>query len=124
MLTNENKFTGSERYQLVEVDYKDSKVYAVELLKIPFCGIMVVYGKVSLTALEEQDKAVLSFDYEIIKHVPGKWTTAELEDYLGGVLEEILEKQAQKGELVFTGGTDGEDRENRIIKLDTQRGLL
>ena len=124
MLTNETRFTGTDRYHLVEVDHRGSKVYAVELLKIPFCGIMVVYGKVSLTAIEDQDQALLSFDYEIIKHVPGKWTTAELEDYLGGVLEEILDKQAQQGELVFSGGTDGEDRENRIIKLDTQRGLL
>lgn len=120
MLTNETRFTGTDRYHLVEVEHRGSKVYAVELLKIPFCGIMVVYGRVGLTALEEQDAAVLSFDYEIIKHIPGEWTTAQLEDYLGEILEEILEQQAKEGELVFAGGTDGEDRENRIIELNSQ----
>ena len=115
------KYTKSERYAFVEMEYKGRPVYAVEFLKIPFCGIMVVYDRVEL--IPHEDHAVLSFDYEVVRHIPGSWTEEQLEQYAGEILEEILEQQAQKGELVFANGTD-ENRENAIIELTPQRGLL
>jgi hypothetical protein len=120
MIEVDPKYVGTERYTFIEVEHKGQPVYAVELLKIPYCGIMVVFGRVALVPNEDGVSATLSFDYDIVKHVPGKWTIAEFEEYLGSILEEILERQAQQGELVFAGGTDDENRENRTIELTKQ----
>ena len=120
MIDIDPKYVGNERYTFVEIEHRDQPVYAVELLKIPFSGIMVVYGRVALVPNDDGISATLSFDYEIVRHIPGQWTEVQLEEYLGEILEEILEKQAQKGELVFINGTDDEDRENRTIQLTPQ----
>lgn len=112
----------SNLYEIMEVEYNGEPRYAVRLQDIRFDGIMVVYDRVQL--LPEGDHAVLSFDYDILRNISKDYKREDLEEHLGELLEELIRERLKTNSLVYSGGTDEQDRENNTIKLNTQRGLL
>ena len=110
------RYTGEERYGIVDAEFEGRPVKAVELYKIPYCGIIVVFDRVELIPRDEES-VTLSFDYDFIRELPGQWKKENLEQYLGGILEEIIREKLEKNELVFGGGTD-ENSEDNIIELN------
>jgi hypothetical protein len=110
------RYTSDDRYGIVDMEFNDRPVQAIELYKIPYSGIIVVFNRVELIPRDDES-VTLSFDYDFIRELPGSWKKEDLDQYLGGILEEIIRDKLAKNELVFAGGTD-ENREDNIIELN------
>ena len=101
------------------VEGKNTKEMAVELLRRPFKGMVVSYGKVGVHDMGTH--ANLAFDFAIIK---GKMPTSKrlvekFENTLGDILVTVLEKHLETGSDHVEFG-NGDDREDNPEKPDQE----
>lgn len=105
------------KYKAIEREDVAPKI-ALELLEDPFDGIILTLGKVSFT--EDGDGCIMHYDYDIIENNSKEYDKKALEKEIGDILIEGIENGIKQNSLTYTGGTDGEDREDNFIELDSQ----
>lgn len=72
----------------------------IELLEGPYKGIIYKYGKVQL--LEEDDYLRMRFEYFLKEE---KEKDPNFIQYIGPILEEMIENGLMRGDIIYTGGT-------------------
>lgn len=105
------------KYKAVERDDVAPSI-ALELLENPFDGIILTIGKVSFS--EEGDECRMHYDYDIIENNDKEYTKEALEKEIGDIIIEGIINGIEQNSLTYTGGTDGEDREDNFIESDSQ----
>ena len=95
---------------------------ALQLLENPFNGIIITLGEVSFS--EDGDQLKMHYDYDVIEDNGKEYTKEALEKEIGDVIIASIEQGLEDNSLIYSGGTDGEDREDNFIKSDSQRGIL
>ena len=97
---------------------------AIKISEGIFDGMVFSYGKVEFVEHGGEDAVTLKFDYEIHRYPSGMSKETidgeALEYVLGGLLTELIKQQLANNELIFTGGTDEQNREDDSFELDTQ----
>lgn len=86
----------------VTVEYKD-KVGVITVINGDFTGTKFSYGKVWFP---NEDEPVLAFEYDILSET--YWLPERADAFkqeAGQLLEAMLRKQIEDGDLVFKGGT-------------------
>ena len=91
---------------------------AVELLEIPYEGIIVSLGKVSFTESYEGG-LTMHYDYDVVDDNEIEYDKETFEHYLGDLIREEIEVGIAKNNLVYTGGID-DDRENDFSESGSQ----
>lgn len=99
------------------VEESEHGLNLIKLIEGPFVGIIYTYGKVEF--LEEQDQLRIKFMYDIHDDAGLEYSKQEFEQYIAGILEEMLYEGLAKNSLVYTGGVD-EDRTEDIIESDSE----
>lgn len=84
----------------------------VQLTCSRFSGIIYSYGKVWFEELDDSLK--LNFDYEVYESAGIEYDSAELEQQLGDILQDLIYEGIEKNSLTYTGGID----ENRTEDSD------
>ena len=104
-------------YKLIERE--GDAFYTVELTGGEYVGVKFQYGKVSVQVIEENGEEVgqLSFTWKLIEGDESLENNAEFQDYVGRVLQEIIEEAFKSGEYKIGNG-DGESGNNDTEKLD------
>jgi hypothetical protein len=82
--------------------YKIINNEMVALVEGPFAGIEYQYSRVQL--LEEKDALRLKYEYTIIDGEPSD--IKAFEQYIGGILHEMIEEKLTDNSIVYTGGVD------------------
>lgn len=80
----------------------------IELVDEPFTGIKFAYDKMDLSEETLPDgSGVLKFEYDVLpefqERVEG--IKAQFEQYIGGLLVQVLEEQIANNQVVYGGGT-------------------
>jgi len=89
-----------EDYKFVESN--EVEFYGIKLLTGKWKDVLYIYGKVKITEQPELDLATLGFTYNIQES--GEWepddliNDPEFKDYLGAVLQHILENSLEESE--------------------------
>jgi len=99
-----------------EIEINEQK--AVELLEIPYEGIIVILGKVSFTESQNGGSLVMHYDYDIVDDNDIEFDKETFENYLGDLIREEIEIGIAKNNLVYTGGID-DNRENDPSESDS-----
>ena len=110
------------KYKFVEkTEASGTYTIALKLMEGKYDGLIFSYGKVEFIEHGDENAVTLKFDYDIHRKPPGmeEFDFGELEYVLGGFLQELIQEQLYKNELVFTGGTD-ENRESNPIEPYSQ----
>ena len=110
------------KYTFVEkTEASGQYTVALKLLEGTYEGMIFSYDKVEFIEHGDENAVTLKFGYEIHLKPPGmeEIDFDELEYVLGGFLQELIQEQLAKNELVFTGGTD-ENRESDPIQPNPQ----
>lgn len=97
-------------YELLESN--QDGVYEIKINEDPFKGIKFNFGKVQFLPDEDDDKCTMSFDYDIIDDNGISYNKKDFEQYIGKLLESIIEESLKSGEIIYSGGT-GETDETR-----------
>jgi hypothetical protein len=87
----------------IAVENRKTGVVALKLTEQPFEGIIISYGKVDFN--EQGDTCKLHFEYDVHES-PVDYDRAELEHYLGDLLQFLIMDQLSKNEIIYTGGID------------------
>lgn len=82
--------------------YKVINGEIVALIEGPYEGVEYQYKRVQL--VEEKDALVIRFEYNLIDGDPSD--KAAFEQYIGGILHELIEEQLGTNSIVYTGGVD------------------
>ena len=97
------------KYKFVEkAEATGEYTVALKILEGKYEGMIFSYGEVKFVEHGDEDAVTLKFDYEIHKN-PGNLDTfdkEEVEYILGGFLQDLIQEQLKKNELIYTGGTD------------------
>jgi len=110
----------SNDYQLVESP--NIEFYGVKLLTGKWKNVVYIYGKVSIKESPELDLATLAFTYDIQES--GQFEESELigdidfRNYIGGVLQNIMEESLEEGEVIGTIGHNESNTNARIKSSD------
>jgi hypothetical protein len=110
----------SNDYQLVESP--NVEFYGVKLLTGKWKNVVYIYGKVSIKESPELDLATLAFTYDIQES--GQFEESELigdinfRNYIGGVLQNIIEESLEEGEVIGTIGHNKSNTNARIKSSD------
>jgi hypothetical protein len=93
-----------KQYEITTDSTRDG-FYLIELTEGEFKGIIYSFGSVEF--IEEGDHARLKFDYDIEnKDEFPNLDSAKFEEYIGGILVEMIEESLAKREIVYKGGVD------------------
>lgn len=112
-------FEFSKQFKTVEKTIDGEKVLGIKLLENPYDGIIFSYGKVDFHEDYENDKLRINFEYDVLEN-PVEYVKEDFELYIGDLLQELIYSGLQQNNLVYTGGIDGENREDNIIESDSQ----
>lgn len=86
--------------------------YPVLCLYGEYEGIHVKLGEVSFSDPEEgSEDATMHFNYDITEGLLDKNQVEAFELYVGDIIVEIIQDRLEKGDLIYTGGTDEVDNE-------------
>jgi len=89
------------------VQNKRTGMEAIRLTEEPYAGIIYTYGKVSFDEDNDNDKATIKFDYEIIDYAGKQLSdTVPFEKYIGDILVELIHHGIAENNLTYTGGID------------------
>jgi hypothetical protein len=103
----------------VVVESKQDGFQAIKLTEGAFEGIVYTYGKVRIDEDEEQGKAYIRFEYEILDHNDKGLTDPKpFERYIGDILQELIHQGIEENNLTYTGGVD-ENRTKDSEQSDT-----
>lgn len=99
------------KYTFVErAEATGEHTVALKFLEGKYEGMVFSYGKVEFVEHGDEDAVTLKFDYEIHRHAPAldldTTNAEEIEYVLGGFLQELIQEQLHKNELIYTGGTE------------------
>lgn len=104
----------------VVVEHRNGLFDAIKLTEEPFAGIIYMYGKVSFSEDEANDKLGIHFEYEILDYNDKVLTDVKpFENYIGDILTELIHEGIEKNSLTYTGGVD-ENRTGDPIEPDPQ----
>jgi hypothetical protein len=92
---------------------------ALQLTEGQFSGIIFSYGRVSFNENKETDNLTVEFDYFLHDDAGHTIDDAELKEYLGDFLMELVVFGIEQNNITYTGGID-ENREVDIIESDSQ----
>lgn len=98
-------------HSIVENRHDSEKKYAIKLHENPYDGIIITYGKVTFGEDEENDILRIAFEYTIEENNENEYDMDVFEKYIGDLLQELIIFQLSNNNLVFSGGTD-ENRKN------------
>jgi hypothetical protein len=91
-------------YEILSRTDKDG-FYFIELTEGEFKGIIYSLGGVEI--IEEADQARLKFEYEIEdKEDYPNLDVPAFEQYIGGILTDLIEESLAQHKLVYKGGVD------------------
>lgn len=100
------------------IESKSTGLQAIKLTEGAFEGIIYTYGKVELKEDEENKRVNLAFEYEIIDNAnKGLTDKKPFEQYIGGILEELIHIGIEENSITYTGGVD-ENRTKDSNKSD------
>lgn len=94
------------KHTVLEQEFEGKKIYAIKLHETPYSGIIISYGKVSFNEDEENDKLCIAFEYDLIEDNDQEYDLKEFENYIGELLQEMIAFEMTRNNLIFTGGTD------------------
>jgi hypothetical protein len=80
----------------------------IELVDAPWTGIKFAYDKMDLAEAPLEDgSGVLKFEYDVLPefHDRVEGDRAQFEQYIGGLLVQVLEEQLARNEVIYGGGT-------------------
>ena len=109
----------SDSYTFVEKP--NSPMYSVKLKSGGFSGVIVTYGKVSLTESADKETATLSFQFKV-DEAPAPHNVGELEksedfnNYLGDILSHIIQNAFDSGKYKF-GSDDKQSTNNNSAEI-------
>jgi hypothetical protein len=109
-------------YTKVEKATPDGTVHeALKIVEGTYKGLIWTYGRVQFLEDKENDLVKLNFEYEIIKSpIPEEQIDKNLlKNELGDILKDMIVKQLEANELIYTGGTD-ENRTGDSEESDRQ----
>jgi hypothetical protein len=89
-------------YTVLQKDVNGSQL--IELTSGKYSGIIYSYGKVEFG--EEEDHAVMHFEYTVHDDFGIELNEEELKQELGDILLEIIETGIAKNSIVYSGGVD------------------
>jgi len=89
-------------YELVPVEGEN--IFALKLIDGPFTGITYSYNKCGVS--EEEDHAVLTFEYDIMENREEEYDTKLFEKYIGNILLDLIEKQLATNSVIYSGGVE------------------
>lgn len=96
-------------YTKVEKTTADGTVHqALKIVEGSYKGLIWTFGRVQFLEDDENDKVKVNFEYDIIKSpIPESEIDKNLlKNELGDILMDMIVKQLEANELIFTGGTD------------------
>ena len=99
-------------HAIVEQEFNGEKIHAIRLQETPYNDIIISYGRVSFKADEATDTLSISFEYELIEDNDQDYDVKEFENYIGQLLQEIIIFEMGRNNLIFTGGTDDNRKDN------------
>lgn len=97
-------------YELLESN--QDGMYEIKINEDPFKGIKFTFGKVQFLPDEDDDKYTMNFEYDIIEDNGISYNKKDFEQYIGKLLESIIEESLKNNEIIYSGGT-GETDETR-----------
>jgi len=100
--------------------HSDKGLSAIKLTDAPYAGIVFSYGKVQFPEdVLEEEKCVISFDYDVYDNAGIEYNVDEFEKYIGDFLIELIVHQLSNNDITYTGGID-DDNTDYIEQSDTQ----
>ena len=103
----------SEYFQYVE--NKDQILTGIGLTEkaVKYQGVVYRYGKVSISEDEENDKATLHFEWDMLdsNDLPKEFFGDDFFELAGDILHHIMDEQLNEDNLQYV---DTDDRENNI----------
>ena len=114
-IINDETVITSADYQLVES--ANIEFYGVKLLTGKWKGVVYIYGQVKIKESPELDIATLAFTYDIQE--AEQFEESELigdinfRNYIGGILQNIMEESLEKGEVIGTIGHNNTNSNTR-----------
>lgn len=93
-------------HSIVENRQDGKKKYAIKLHENPYDGIIITYGRVSFDEDDENYILRIAFEYTIEENNKNEYDMNVFEKYIGDLLQELIIFQLSNNNLVFSGGTD------------------
>lgn len=80
---------------------------AIKLTEYPWEGIIYTYGKIMFEEDEINSVLHLKFDYEILDNNSKGFADKTLfEQYIGNILQDLIQEGVKNNSLTYTGGVD------------------
>ena len=90
---------------IVVVENRKTGHDALRLTDGPYKGMIYTYGKVSFDE-EGTEKVHMNFEYDIIQDDGVTYNEDEFVEYIGHILQHLINKQLQENSITYTGGID------------------
>lgn len=100
------------------VESRDNGIEAIKLTEYPYEGIIFSYGKVNFEEDPINDILRLKFEYDIHEGEVPPWNLERFEEYIGGLLQELIHQGIEDNNITYTGGIDNENRTGDSVEPD------
>lgn len=75
----------------------------IEFICGEYCGVIFRLGAVSFSP---DDECTMSYDYDILHQPHENFSIDNFEQHVGDIIVELIKKQLEDNDLIYTGGID------------------